>query len=162
MAYIKSVSVRYHNKQDVINLVAYIGDVMKCDSMMAGGNGVIDCQNIWNDPDFLAEQLIFIQDQKQGFQRRVFHIIISFEKGFDTISPEQARKIGNMICGLYPEYQSVFTLHENTRNMHLHLIINNCPIDSSLPFLTYRLSKLDIGEMVNGTVDKMIGRYIPC
>lgn len=36
MAYIKSVSVRYHNKQDVINLVAYIGDVMKCDSMMAG------------------------------------------------------------------------------------------------------------------------------
>jgi len=53
------------------------------------------------------------------------HFIVSFTP-YEINRPELAYQIGNEICTqLGYEYQTVFGVHENTDELHLHIVTNS-------------------------------------
>lgn len=56
--------------------------------------------------------------------KRVRHSIVSFGTKSDT-SAEDARAYAEKIVQYYqPEYQTVYAVHQNTDNVHIHLVMN--------------------------------------
>jgi len=77
----------------------------------------------------VASQLIAIQEASPiSFHRRIYHIGYDLDKALDTYGYIPIISVGLAIESLLPDYQSFFVVHENTKNLHLHMIINNIPI----------------------------------
>lgn len=57
------------------------------------------------------------------------HFVLSFSSDFDMVDVFQAQRIAYEICELFfPEHQMLFAVHENSENLHIHLLLNtiNC------------------------------------
>lgn len=55
--------------------------------------------------------------------RRVRHFILPFSRS-ELIGYGQAMRLGFEICRYYSDYQSVYGLHTDTDNLHLHFAFN--------------------------------------
>ena len=150
MGYLKIAESKYSKEIDVVNLTYYIFNIKKCRSLICGANKII-----WKDPfinpDSVAAQFLAIQNSSSSvFQRRIYHIIYSLDNILDPVCSETMWHIGRNFMRMYPEYQSVFVVHDNTRNKHLHMILNNVPfVGGSL--LTSKFKKFDL-EWVAGQI----------
>lgn len=155
MAFVKSVEEQYPSKGDVRKLAHYIADPMKCKSMIDGGKNIF-IESFLCNPDVIAEQFLAVQ-HGQSFKRRLYHVIISFEHILDQVNIRQAYYIGQAVCNMYPEYQSAFSIHENTETLHIHIMFNNCPIMPNRPKLTDVFNLLSIQEKVEFMIDHNLG-----
>lgn len=153
MAYVKLVKEIYRNESDMFKLSDYIYDLQKCKSDIYGGRNLI-IEDYYN-PIFIAEQFRMAQ-QGKGFVRRIYHLVISFDPDLDNANLMLANNVARCICNLYPNYQSFFAVHENTKALHIHIIFNNCAIYENMP----RLSEVFNVVMIRGIVDEMIDRHL--
>lgn len=158
MSYCKKVKsygkiATYETEGDVYRVVNYIADMRKCDNLIGGGNAIISAKNIHAMPSFIADQLIFVQDNAGGAKVRLYHIVISFDSVLDNMSLQEIQIIAEGVIAMYPEYQSVYTLHEDTRNYHLHILFNNISLLGSRN-ISYVFNILDVKNFVEKKVDE--------
>lgn len=154
MAIVKVTQAQYSYPSDVKNLLEYISDLNKSDHLICGGHNIIG--NVYADPDSIAEQFLTIQKSRNA-RRRLYHLIISFDSIIDEPTGRLVYNIGQAICSLYNQYQSVFTVHEDTYNLHIHLVINNCPVFPSEPNLTASFNSYTVKQIVDDMIDTHIG-----
>ena len=56
-------------------------------------------------------------------KKKVIHFVIAFAQE-DYISTEDAFSAGYEVCSLLPEYQIMFSVHQDTDNPHIHFAMN--------------------------------------
>lgn len=155
MAICKVVKGIYKEEVDVIRLIRYIADLKKCDHMICGGRGIIGNEFIFNSPDFIAEQFLEMQRYVPFLKKRVYHIVISLSVG-DYTNLNEIVNIAQMIIHLYPDYQSVYVVHENHKVPHIHIVFNNYSVYQSFK-LSYRLNMMEIKQYVDEIIDYELG-----
>lgn len=152
MSYIKLISSRYEKESDVIRVVRYIAEMKKSTNLIGGGMGIINADEIHRCPNFIADQFLVVQRYKGCRGRRLYHVVVSFDSIIDEMNIYEIRTIADSIVHLYRDYQSVYALHENTRNMHLHILFNNISLGDERN-LSYDINILDISMLVNNMID---------
>ena len=106
----------------------YVMDLQKCTHCLCGSNMILG-EDFILSPESVASQLIAIQEASSiSFHRRIYHIGYDLDKALDTYGYIPIISVSLAIESLLPDYQSFFVVHENTKNLHLHMIINNIPI----------------------------------
>ncbi len=156
MAYVKLVDGTYPYEKDVINVIKYIADLGKCGSLVYGGRNII--YDILEDPYGMAEQFLIIQN-KRSFSRRLYHLIITLEYSVDDACLGLTEQIANMVINMYPDYQSVFVVHEDKKNyLHIHMLFNNCPVNPDKKNLTYYFNICNIIDIVEDMVVEYIAK----
>lgn len=112
-----SYADKYHDDNAIIDVISYICQPSKTRSGIVGGVGV--------DPKNIANSMIAVSKHFKKYSRiRLHHFVISFGKEdlqSTKILPEIAQKIAAYIGS---EYQTVFALHEDTENLHIHFVFN--------------------------------------
>ena len=58
---------------------------------------------------------------------------------------------------MYPDYQSAFAVHEDKEYLHIHMVLNNCPVFPDKPKLTCVLNQYGIWKMVERRIDWYLG-----
>ncbi len=112
MPILKIISKAYDDEYALSNVVNY---VLK--------PGLL-CSGYAADPNHAIEQMQLVKDiygKDRG--RRVRHFVLSFGPG-EVIDCNDAMLLGFRICEYYSEFQSVFSLHEDTDHLHLHFAVN--------------------------------------
>lgn len=161
--------VTYSRMIDVYNEVFYLVRPFSAQYQMVGVSNNLMGINPYLNPGFIAEQMLAVQIDR-SVERRLYHIIISpdpiLELGdingkyrnntkltlYNDI--EFLMNLGQFILKMYPDYQSFFTVHNQmNRTPHVHILFNNCPIDSSKPTLTKVFNKCSIYKAVDAMID---------
>ncbi len=90
----------------------------------------------WATPEEIILQFNVLKDfYIRKWHIPIRHIIISFDSYYEYfISPYQASIIADELCRdvFAEEYQVIYGIHENTSNLHAHIIINTVSIDGHL------------------------------
>lgn len=154
MAVVEVVEKQYASRESVQDLMNYIADLSKCKSMISGGANIIG--SIFADPYSIASQFIYVQGYGR-FKRRLYHVIISPDSVLDQPDSKLMYRIGDTIANIYNEYQSVYTVHENTSNMHIHMVLNNCSFLPGKEKLTARLDRRLIQSVTEQIIDEHLG-----
>jgi len=154
MAIVKLTKDKYQYKGDVIKVIHYIGNLSKCNHEIFGGRNLFNYFNYYGD--LIAEQFLAIQ-QGQRFVRRIYHLIISFDSKIDNADLFFAQRVGQRLCDLYPEYQSIFVVHEDKEALHMHMVFNNCPIFPGKPKLTSVFNLPLLQDIVDTMISKHLG-----
>lgn len=152
MSYCKLVSGQYKNDSDVRNVVNYIADLRKSNYLVGGGNGIINAHDIHACPDFIAEQFLFVQDIRWCRGRRLYHVIVSFDKILDEMNIMEIENTAEKLIALYSDFQSVYVLHEDTRNLHLHILFNNISLTHSKNLSNY-INIMDILKSIENSIE---------
>ena len=154
MAYVKLADGTYSRPEDEIKAIEYIGNLKKCSHMIEGGRNIID--SIIGNPYDIARQFLAMQ-WGQRFNRRMYHLIISFEGLPDRFSLKFAYDVGQAVADMYPDYQSAFAVHEDKRYLHIHMALNNCPVFLDKPKLSSVLNLYAIQNRTEAMVDWYLG-----
>lgn len=149
MAYIKLTSAQYENAQDVVCALNYICDLNKGKHEIYGGRYIIALDTF--NPYIFANQFLAVQYQRRII-RRIYHVIISLDQILDSPDLRLVYQIGMAVTGLYPNYQSVFTVHEDNSFLHIHVIFNNCSIIPDKKNLTYYFDIFTIQNLVDSMI----------
>lgn len=72
-----------------------------------------------------VKEMVAIQDLSKGNQDKSYHVVLSFHKQ-DNLSPKRLQHIENEVSKAlgYTEHQRVSAFHLDTKNPHLHIVIN--------------------------------------
>lgn len=154
MSYVKVMPCDYKKEEDVWNVVHYISQMEKSIYLISGGMGIINAEEAHGNPEFIAKQILMVQQYKGCRGKRLYHVIVSFDYILDGMDVNEIKKIADAIIYLYKDYQSVYALHEDTRNRHLHILFNNIPLGNEKK-LTYYFNVMTIRVLV----DEMINDY---
>ena len=150
MGFIKSVNELYSYDEDIYKLLDYIFEPAKYTT------GVYGTYNVFADPfirtDIVAEQFILV-NKHRPLRKRLHHVIFSFDNVLDEATPAVGKRIGDTLLRLYPNYQSVYGLHEDNSFLHLHLVYNNAPIDSRENPLTNLLHQFHIYKVAEEIIE---------
>ena len=152
MSYIKELPYPYMGEEDVKRVVSYISEIQKSNYFVGGGIGIINAEEIHSSPEFIADQILTVQRYKGCRGKRLYHIVISFDSVLDGLDVNEIKKIADKIIWLYRDYQSVYALHEDTRNLHLHILFNNIPLGDGKN-LTYYFNIMNISRLVDEMID---------
>jgi len=108
---------RYHNDDARETVIEYILNPMKAINGYIGGC-YVNPNDIVGSMNDVAQRF----GKTQGVQLR--HFVIAFHPT-ETRDPQLVSQIANEIS-MYigQEYQTVFAVHENTENLHIHLMLN--------------------------------------
>ncbi len=152
MAYLKVKSSAYHKESDVINATYYVLDVQKCTHQICFAKNFICCFPLIS-PDVISSQFIAIQNAYSSpYRHRIYHIIYSLDD--ETNFPLQAAlSTGIAIQNLYYKYQSIFAVHEDKENIHLHLLISNIAVAGNM-LLSSILNMDHIESLANCILDE--------
>ena len=114
----------YNNDTALGNVVNYVMNENKSFGV-SGGQGVL-----LNNPHTYMElvKTYYCQDGKQ-----VQHFWLTFGRD-EYITVSDAYSIGYAVCSLFPEYQMVFSLHQNTEHLHIHWAMNPVSIITGKKF----------------------------
>lgn len=114
--------------------------------------GAVGCQ-----PDYAYEQMI---STKKLFaktdKRQAYHIIISFEEGeitADTAFEFIGRFVDEYLQG---EYESVYTVHDNTDHIHGHIVFNSV---NKITGNKYRYKKGDWAKYIQPITNRLCEEY---
>lgn len=154
MAYVKLIKERYSSVNDMKQLINYICNLHKCTHEVYGGYNIIGLNSF--NPEIFSKQLSDVQYER-NFMRRVYHVIISFDKALERVDLSLANQIGWAVAGLYSDYQSVFVVHEDSSYIHIHMVFNNCAIYDCKKNLTEHFDRLIIEELVEQMIERHLG-----
>ncbi len=153
MGFLKLVHSQYKEESDVINVIHYVCDIEKCRHLIHGSNQVLGACPIAT-PESVASQFLTIQKgSRLQYKRRLFHIVYSLDNALDIVCYQAISAIGVGFSQLYPGYQSVFAVHEDTRNLHLHMLYNNIPLNDDKQ-LTHRFDLLRLENLADIVLDR--------
>lgn len=126
MCFVKMVKDSFKNQSSISNLVNYaIKDKDKNLIRFYGGYNV--------DVLRAAGQMERVKEYYQKTHNRLMrHIIVSFD---EDITPYDAYLLGWQIAAYYADrYQIVFGVHEDTENLHIHLVFNTVSFVDGLKY----------------------------
>ena len=150
----------YRNPSDVINLIGYILEPSKNPHLVYGLNNLISCGQI-PSVDVISSQFLCIQNTYKGtYSRRVHHIIYSLDNSLDDATLPVIYSIGLAFTWMYPYYQSILAIHENTKQLHLHMVINNVPLIDKAGTLTHHIDRLRMEFMADCIIDEYWSYYL--
>jgi len=149
---------KYPECIDVYRVMNYVLNWNKAIHEVCGGNLLIGGSNVLVlGSQYIARQFLGVQGDMSGCSRRLYHIIVSFDPEISRLLRiSQIKFIADKIINLYPEYQSLYVLHENQENAHIHFLFNNIPVYTDCPKLT---NKLNIGK-IEYIFDSYISDYV--
>ena len=127
MGFIKEVKEPYNQESDVIALIHYICNKSKCPHSCANVNWLLPRCNLFSNWDYIADLFLSVQ-YCRNFNRRLYHIVYSFDNLLDRTNLQMAFNLGNRMLSAYKPYQSFFVVHETSKHMHLHIVYNNISI----------------------------------
>ncbi len=154
MGYLKVTKEPYSNPQDVINVIYYITDLVKCGYRPLCSTNNIICKNPLVSPDIIASQFLAIQNVYQNpYKRRIYHIIYSLDNALDDTRLPAIFSIGLAFTWRYPNYQSIFTVHQDKEHPHLHMVINNIPLTGTKTLSSY-INYLDLETIASYIQDE--------
>ena len=118
---IKIVNKKYKDSYAIENLIKYTvtDKASKRACRYRGGHGAY-----YMNAKKAAKQFQIIQEYyKKQTGKRVHHMIISFDNGIDDLyAIDSLAKI--IVYDILREYQSVYAIHEDTDNLHIHIVWN--------------------------------------
>ena len=153
MAYVKLVNEKYPKENDVLRLSWYIYNLNKNKREVYGGRNIfVDMYN----PVSIGLQFCAVQ-YGQTFQRRLYHVVISFDPVIDNANHKLAHNVATRICNLYYNYQSFFAIHDNTDVLHVHMMFNNCSAFDGIPKLSEVFNILTVRNIVDDMIDRHLG-----
>ena len=119
------VNKDYHNEGALQNVVNYILNDKKTHGISGGRNVLLNCP---------CEYMEYVKRYfcKTG-GKLIQHFILSFSDD-DPILVTEAYEIGYEVCALYPEYQLVFGVHQNTEHLHIHWAMNPVNMNNGTKF----------------------------
>lgn len=150
MFFIKMVNDPYKNQESISNLVDYaIKDKQKRLLRFYGGYNV--------DVLRAAEQMERVKEYYQKtYNRMMRHIIVSFD---EDITPYDAYVLGWQIAAYYADrYQIVFGVHEDTDNLHIHLVFNTVSFVDGLKYSGDYSDLVSFRSYVDQVVDSYLKR----
>ena len=118
---VKMVNKKYKDRNAIKNLIKYVvTDKMNgkyC--RYIGGHGVF-----YMNTGKAVKQFDIVQEYyKKQHGRRAYHMIISFEEKVDDLC-EIDNLAKRIVFGVLKDYQSVYAIHEDTDNLHIHIVWN--------------------------------------
>lgn len=152
MAIIKAIKSGYKSPEEMNALIEYIiSEDRHVINGLTGGRMIMT-----GTPESVYQQMMDIKQYfKKECGRYMRHIIISFSHyelqylGFNEIY-----KIAIQICGFFRWNQTIFAIHQETGQIHIHLGVNTV---SYLDGSKLRFSLWDLKQYVN----QVISNYIP-
>jgi len=115
-------------------ILDYITDLKKTCTDLIGGNGV-NKDNAFDRMNIVKEYY----NKKAG--REYIHFVVSFKGKQDA---DIVCDIAERICMLYADYQVLFSVHLNTRNTHIHFVLNTVSVTDGHK---YSQSKADMQNL---------------
>ena len=146
MANLIIVKDDYCNEGALQNVVNYVLDDKKTHGISGGWNVLIHC------PCECMEYLKKYFCKTGG--KLVQHFRLSFSDD-DYVLATEAYEIGYKVCALYPEYQLVFGVHQNTEHLHIHWAMNPVNMSNGTKF---NFTHEETHKLVNG-VSYILGKY---
>ena len=119
MLFLKRVNNSYHEPDSVEAVINYILRNSGNNGAYIGGVNILDLGNA-------ADEFVFIKSlfkKRTGVQ--IKHFIASFDPKDLFVGP-QAVDFAYRVCAYYaPRFQIVFSVHTNTKFMHVHFVVNS-------------------------------------
>ena len=152
MPIIKVVESGFKSQRDMMNLITYIiSDEKHRLNGLVGGNMVFTG----------SEQSVFEQmmECKRYFKkangRYMLHLVVSFSAyEMKYIDANKAYMIAMQICRFFQWYQSIFAIHQETEQLHIHIGIN------TVSFLDGRKMRFLLWDL-KAYVNKVVNTYVP-
>lgn len=160
MIYIEFNKVnKYSEMSDVMNVISYATTPDSCLSGLRGCRN-INYQNI-DDPVMLSKLFNICADNSiNNFERRIFHIVVSLGKRTTEFDDICVYRIAEAITSYYKNYQSVWGVHTNTDNAHVHIVINNLPIGKNHKNLSTIIDRQKVYSIANGVYNNFYENII--
>lgn len=126
------------------------------DALERGINYILNSHK--TSPEYIAcngvEQNSAVEDMKTVQQllgkdtgRRYIHYILSFDAG---VSPQKALTIASESAEYFADdYQYILSIHNNTENVHAHVILNAVNVHTGKKFSQSKAEMLDFRDYVN-------------
>lgn len=116
MAMLVIINKKYDDFDALNNVLNYASNNEKT-------NGLVGTQNMLADNSFELIMAV-IRYFHVTTQKTVLHFILTFAD-YEYINPNEVVYIGYRICGLLPEYQIKFGVHQNTDHLHIHFAMSS-------------------------------------
>ena len=104
----------YASYEDLENVFNYVNNRTR--SLYIGGQNILLRNPI---EQAMAVNRFFCKETK----RKAFHLAISFDDN-DFMIAHELYDEGYNICALLHEYQIIFAIHQDTKYIHMHFVIN--------------------------------------
>lgn len=143
----------YTEPSDVVKLIYYVCDLSKNPNGLYGENAIMRYNRIL-DPGSISSQFLDIQNAyPKTFSRRAYHIIYSHDNlGCETLPALYS--IGLALTWAHKDYQSIFAIHQNTKHLHLHMVINNIPLFDEVGTLSNHINFLQLENIAYSVLDE--------
>lgn len=152
MSITKIVKSGYKSPEEMANLINYIlSEERHAINGLVGGNMIVT-----GKPETVYQQMM---DVKQYFKkccgRYMRHIVVSFSNyELQYLRVDEIYRIAMQICGFFRWNQTVFAIHQETGQIHIHIGVNTV---SFLDGSKLRFSLWELKEYVN----QVVGAYLP-
>lgn len=152
MSIVKVVKSGYKSAEETANLINYIiSEERHAINGLTGGRMIIT-----GSSEFVYEQMMEV---KQYFRkecgRYMRHIIVSFSNyESQYLGANEIYKIAMQICSFFKWNQTIFAIHQETGQIHIHIGVNTV---SFLDGSKLRFALWELKDYVN----QIVGRYVP-
>lgn len=152
MSIVKVVKSGYKSAEDTANLINYIlSEERHVINGLIGGRMILT-----GSPEFVYQQMM---ECKQYFHkacgRYMQHIIVSLsEQEMRFVGVNDVYKIAIQICAFFKWNQTVFAIHQETGQIHIHIGVNTV---SFLDGSKLRFTLWDLRQYVT----QVVGNYFP-
>lgn len=152
MAITKAIKSGFKSPEEMNALIEYIiSEDRHVINGLDGGRMIIT-----GSSEFVYEQMMEV---KQYFRkecgRYMRHIIVSFSNyELQHLGANEIYKIAMQICSFFKWYQTIFAIHQETGQIHIHIGVN------TVSFLDGNKLRFALWELKN-YVNQIVGRYVP-
>lgn len=157
MPRVELVKGKNQNRTALKNLINYAMDLQKTTSGIVGVLGA-PCENSIQEIIQYFDKTQINFGKKKG--RLAYHFVIALSPEEQKKIPKKKyKKIGYKIASFFDDegFQTVFALHENTEQLHFHIVVN------SVNYYTgkkYHFSRKKLSEFKMIVAD-IISQYLP-
>lgn len=153
MCIVKVINNTYGNEKDLENLVNYVIQPSHCKCGLYGATAM----NVGNVADMVNSMKVVKKEFKKPEGRQLLHIVVSFDdKDESWVTPQIAYELGYRFAALYLNgQQTVFGVHDNTDNLHIHIVLNSV---SYVTGLKYGIP-LDAPNVMRYFIHNLMERY---
>jgi hypothetical protein len=114
--------------------------ILDGNKMLSGYWGKTNCKS--SDIEYMVLQFQTLCNIYGNYNsKKICHFVLSFSNEEKWITPQNACRIAQEICNAYGGehgYQTMFAVHENSQQLHIHFLINPFRIsDGQIYSMTY-------------------------
>lgn len=152
MPIIKTINSGYKSPEEMNNLISYIvSEDRHIIKGLTGGRMITT-----GSPEMVCEQMMEVKQYfKKECGRYMRHILVSFSNyELQYLGVDEVYKIAMQICSFFRWYQTIFAIHQETGQIHIHIGVNTVSFldGGKLRFVLWELKEY---------VNQIVGSYVP-